>query len=328
MPAAHYDEWRHEHSLIRPTRTQLDEELSALCDRFAAATEAERARMRRSISMDGFYTLMTFSRRAAVFALRERRVQHVQDSLRALALIESERVDQRDIAWAMGIAYYAATRTALDAATLVRAAAALAEPDVATFMNDYPERHRDSKDLLQQWGYREVRTSDGPGLVAASFDSYDPTFPMLDLALEIAAVFEGDVYGASDVEVASTLPSVWLRPAAAEEVKAVLTRARAGAKVRGQMRPSGDPSHESQMLLVFIEEMRDELSAGSLLEMSRRSRWQGESVLGVSAGRLFCLVVGRSTVVGVPSYESAQRLERFMALLSAVVARYAGRSVS
>jgi hypothetical protein len=73
MPDGKYDFWRGEESLINPAPSSLDAMLRESCQRFAKNDEQSRAEMRASISMEEFYTLITFSRRAAVFGIRERK---------------------------------------------------------------------------------------------------------------------------------------------------------------------------------------------------------------------------------------------------------------
>src|SRR5215831_10908561 len=82
LPAnLHYDSSRGDLDLSDPPEHPLDDELSALGQRFAASDVAGRSRLRDSASMDDFYTLLSFSRRAAVFAMRDRKTQHVIDGL-------------------------------------------------------------------------------------------------------------------------------------------------------------------------------------------------------------------------------------------------------
>src|SRR5512140_1054736 len=57
--------------LSDPPKCPLDDELSALCHRFARSSPADRSQLRESASMNDFYTLLSFSRRSAVFAMRD-----------------------------------------------------------------------------------------------------------------------------------------------------------------------------------------------------------------------------------------------------------------
>src|SRR5687767_5957446 len=85
MSAMTYDFWRGEQSLVNPIKNSLDSELSGLAHRFAKSSAQVRADMRTSISMDEFYTLLSFSRRSAVFAINEQNVNWVTSGLTAIA---------------------------------------------------------------------------------------------------------------------------------------------------------------------------------------------------------------------------------------------------
>jgi hypothetical protein len=72
MPNGEYDFWRGETYLINPAPSALDSTLRKLCQSFANGGAESRAKTRASINMDEFYTLLTFSKRASVFGIRER----------------------------------------------------------------------------------------------------------------------------------------------------------------------------------------------------------------------------------------------------------------
>ena len=325
MPTASYDVWRHEHSLLSPTPLQLDTALAMLCRNFMTNTPTERSRLRQSISMDEFYTLLTFSRRSAVFALRYRNVAHIRDSLLAIALLERERVDYRDILWALGIASYAATRIGQSADTLFREAAALAEPKVAELIAGFAGRSVADKEL-RAWGYEEVDTERGVGLVRRGFEPYEPTCDIVGVGVDIMHVIEADAYGGAELEIATTLPTVWLKAADESMVARELRAATAGATVTAQLRPSAHRSDDAQRLWVFIQELQNTTSSNVLQQLSREVQRHGDAVAGVAVGRIFCLVVGRSTVVNVPSCESGDRLNRFVAPIAAGLRRRGGDS--
>src|SRR5262249_26963862 len=94
---------RCETSLIKPAPHPLDDTIASLCRKFVRSRQAQRQTLRASLSMDDFYTLLTFAHRAAVFALRDRGAVGVAagrrcavgvaDGLTGVAMIEAERVD-------------------------------------------------------------------------------------------------------------------------------------------------------------------------------------------------------------------------------------------
>ena len=71
--------------------------------------------------------------------------------------------------------------------------------------------------------------------------------------------------------------------------------------------------------MIFLVEVEDERAAQELLDMSRKKRPTDYAVIGVSEGKLFCLVIGRSWEDGVASFETSQTLPRLTPRISAVL---------
>src|SRR6516162_8344592 len=90
-PDMRYDFYAGEMELIDPL--PLDNKLTEICRRFTGSDATTRAITRTSVSMEDFYTLFTFARRSAVFALRDNQSSHIIDGLTAIAVIELKRVD-------------------------------------------------------------------------------------------------------------------------------------------------------------------------------------------------------------------------------------------
>lgn len=321
MPSGEYDRWRGEHSLINPAKNSLDSELSGLCQRFATSEAQARAVMRTAISLEEFYTLLTFSSRAAVFALRERNVDWIKNGLRAVAMIEAERTDARDILLSIPLLYHSAKRIGANADQLFREAAELSEPNVKELLVGFINRSDEEKDIRSSWGYDEVETASGVGFIEWEFEEYNPTYDLKKIVIELGEVIAKDKYQPS-LDVASSLPPVWLQSKENPTLESVLKRVRGGASISGDLRPAEHPSHSSQALMVFLVEMEDSRSAQELLEMSKRKRPDDYSMVGVAEGKLFCLVVGRSIQQGVASFETAQSLQRFAAPVAEVLKRF------
>lgn len=252
MPATQYDSSRDEESLINPTKNSLDAELVGLSQRFAKSDAHARAEMRASISMDEFYTLLTFANRSAVFALREKNVEWINNALAAIAIIEAKRTDPRDILMPLSLLYHSAKRIGANPDQLFRDAGKLSEPDVATLLTGYVERPPEDKDLRSAWGYDEVETEGGVGFIRWENKKYQPAADLKKVIIEIANLVAKDKYQPSSVEVASELPAVWLRPKENPSVPSVLEKVRAGASILAGLRPNEHPSYKSQMLMIFF----------------------------------------------------------------------------
>lgn len=326
MPAGEYDRWRGEESLVNPTKNSFDSELSDLCQKFATSDSKTRAAMRNAISMDEFYTLLTFSKRAAVFAIREQSVEWIKNGLTAVAIIEAERIDYRDTLMSVPLLYHSAKRIGANADQLFREAAELCEPNVKELLIGFINRSDEEKDLRSSWGYDEVETAGGVGFIGWEFEEYNPTHDLKKIVLELGEVIAKDKYQPS-LDVASSLPPVWLQSKENPTLESVLKKVRGGASISGDLRPNEHPSHISQALMLFLVEMEDSRSAQELLEMSKKKRPDDYSMLGVAEGKLFCLVVGRSIQQGVASFETPEKLKRFAVPVAEVLKKFAASGV-
>jgi len=321
MPVGEYDHWRGEESLVNPTKNSLDSELSSLCQRFATSDARTRKEMRNSISLEEFYTLLNFGNRSAVFAIREQNLEWIKNGLRAVAMIEAERTDFRDILLTLPLLYHSANKINGDADKLFREAADLAEPNVKNIIIGFIQRPADEKDIRESWGYDEVDTASGIGFIRRGFEEYHPTYDMKKIVIDLGEVFAKDKYQPS-LEIASDLPGVWLESNENPSLESVLKKVRAGASIHGELRPNEHASHKSQILMVFLVEMADSRAAQELLEMSKRKRPDDYAMLGVSEGKLFCLLIGKSFEQGVASFETTEKMKRFAAPVSEVLRRH------
>jgi hypothetical protein len=321
MPEASYDRWQGELNLANPTHLPLDDQIVDLCRRFERTDEDDRAAVRRSISMDEFYTLLNFSRRSAVFALRDRRTELLRDGLLAIALIEAERVDYRDILGALSLLYHVAPRIGADASQQFKDAAALSEPAVAKLVTDFAARSPEHRDLRDAWGHVEIETASGVGFVGWGFRPYDPTYDLAAIALDIAGLLDADDYQPDDPELGTDLPAVWLRHAADPALQDVLGAIRAGATIHGRLRPGASAMHASQQLTIFLVEMREAIWAQRLVAMSEKPT-ESFALVGITEDKLFCLAFGRSFVQGVGAFETRESLGRFGPGIRKVLMRY------
>ena len=80
---------------------------------------------------------------------------------------------------------------------------------------------------------------------------------------------------------------------------------------------------EARTLTIFLIELRDE-AAGALLRIvqAKRERWEEVALLGVHDERVFCLLVARSIVIGIPPVETWQSLQRFEETITAILRRH------
>jgi hypothetical protein len=322
LPPSEYDFWRGETNLLHLKPAPLDDQLRTLCDRYRRSTPVERQVLRRSCSMDDFYTLLMFARREAVAALRSKEIGRVIDGPAAVAMIERERIDYRDGLTSLAPLHHAASRVGGDPRRLFADAAGMSEPGTAELITSFAGRDPEDR-ALRAFGYTELEIPAGIGLVRTGYRRYEPVLPLAQAALDLAALVDRDRYGTDEVEIATDLPAVWLfRDDDAEGMKAVKS-IRGGATINGLLRSTESADHASQQFTLFLVETATVAEARLLLDASKRKGRIDHAMLGVASGELFCLVVARSVVDGVNGVETTESLTRFRSDIQQVLDRYA-----
>jgi hypothetical protein len=108
-----------ESRLWRWVDSSIDGRIESVVTDFAVLGEAERNSVRSGLSMDDFYTLLTFVRRRALAVLRGSEAKQIEPAFVSLAMIELERVDWRDLIMANSLVCYAGERIGAPVADLV-----------------------------------------------------------------------------------------------------------------------------------------------------------------------------------------------------------------
>jgi hypothetical protein len=307
--------------LSDPPEHSLDVELRAICQRFASSDPAGRAKLRDSASMDDFYTLLSFSRRAAVFAMRQRNTERVIDGLTALAMIETKRIDFRDASVALSLLHHSGRAIGSGIDDFIEKAAALAEPEMTELMQRFLRRTEDQRGIRELSGYTAIETKAGPGFVRWNLEPYQPSLPLDQIGLALARLVQRDKYQAATVTLATSLPSFWLSSVDDRTLKRALATVRGAVSISASLRPQESRDSEFQHLVIFLAEMESESEADALLDLSRKKQVRANSfvLIGVGQGPLFCLVVARSFKAGKPSFESQASIERFAPGIAAVL---------
>ena len=324
LPKQGYDFWHGDQSLIDPTPSPLDDVLREVVRKYAATEPKQRAVMRESISMDGFYTLMTFASRSAVFAIRERKVEFVRDGLTAIAMIDQERVDFRDIPTNLPLLYHAATRIGADADGMFRQIGRLSETAVGEWIVRFAEWPPERRSLRLGL-FVEVQTENGVGFIGRDIEKYNPTLRLESLVIAVARLVAADKYQPESVSVETELPPIWLSHGKNADLDRVLAKVRGGATIHARLRPNEHPKNAEQGFFVFIVETSQPNDAQTLLRLSRAKDVQEYCMIGAAVGRLFALIVARSIMEDVEAYETPKTLVRFEEGLTKVLAAYANK---
>ena len=106
--------------------------------------------------MQDFYTLLSFSQRSAVFAMRDRKTERIVDGLTAVAMIEKSRIDFRDALGTLSLLLHAALAIGANVEGLFGNAASLAAPEISELIQGFLKRSENERDIQKSWGYAVV----------------------------------------------------------------------------------------------------------------------------------------------------------------------------
>ncbi|MET9230003.1 hypothetical protein [Lentzea sp. NPDC003310] len=263
----------------------------------AVLGEEERARVRAGLSEADQHTLVTFARRIALATLRTGDPAALVAAFEALAAVDVEKVDERDVVWAAALVTYAAQRAGV--ALSADDATTRATPEVARILRDLSA---DEVDLPGDWGLREVATPGGVVLLQDDGETYRADSGLALRALRAADLLEAARYPHAEVTVATALPAVWL----GEEHADLLRSLTEVAAVHAEPDPGAD-GRTTHFLQLYLAETTARDAAAIAGEASNG----GTAMIGVAAGHRCAVLISRSSRAEAPARETAASLERF-----------------
>jgi hypothetical protein len=310
-----YDKWAGEFDLSDPRHSPLDDKLVAFCRRFAASDADARRLLRRSISMDELYTLIAFANRCAVFAIRSRAIATVEDGLVALAAIDPSRIDFRDAVSSINLLDHAARAIGAKASGPFTFAASLADETMGQRILEFTTMPYAERDIRTMSGYVQVETDHGPGFMRWNLEPYRPTVALDRVASALSRLIAADKYEPSSIALASKLPAVWFSKGDTLKLEHALHAVRAGVSISAELRPSDTYDYMHQKLLAFLVELKNDRFADDLYRVAENTHTIARpfAIMAAVSGRLFCLIVGRSFVMGTSNHETDASLHRFAA---------------
>lgn len=323
-PDAQYDRWYGDVGLSDPIRGPVDNAIADFCRIFAATDSIGKSRIRASTSLNDFYTLLAFAKRSAVFAMRARSEEHILEGVRAISIVDANRIDYRDAYVALSLVDHAAREIGASADILFEKAAMLAEPKMSGLILDFLRQPESERDIHTSSGYTLVETEVGPGFLHWNLEPYRPTGALDRIALALAEVMRHDKYQPTFVWLAAKLPAIWLSSVDDELLNKALFSTRACARITGELRPQESSDNQWQHLMLFLAELGDEASADTLLRLSEQKAASPGSpaMVGVREGRLFCLIVQRSVVLGKADFETRDSIRRFTTKIAQILKGY------
>ncbi|HET7015450.1 MAG TPA: hypothetical protein VFI65_16150 [Streptosporangiaceae bacterium] len=317
-----YDLPPEELGLLHFRLTRPDEQLDQFAERFASGTADQRARLRSILTIDDFYTLLFYARRAVVRALRSRDVQVAARAVSVLAAVDTDRVDGRDLIWQAGLLAYAVRQVGGEVIEVFEKAASLACDQTAEVLREVAGR---PPGRLRQWGFREVQTADGIGLIEDDGSRFKARADLVAIAERIAAQIAASPAGRwqlSEPVIGAQLQPVWLRAAGYPEPEPELDQAfkeiTGCVLVRGGVEAAGS-ALEAQHLLMYLAETKTVEAAEIIARAAGPGSGTWFAGFGVAAGPLCAVLIARSVIAEVAPVETQPSLERFRPVLAAAL---------
>lgn len=321
LAGVHYNHDAGEADLLRLLPSPVDARLAQFFDELGAAGATPPEEVRGALTTEDFYTLVTHARRAVVRSLRSEGGTTLKQATVLLGLIDPSRLDHRDLSWAAALCSWGLRRAGIDPVEVLQSAAAIGNPTALAVLGRMLHMDID----LAEWGFVQVKVSEGPGLAQWDYARFEPTVDLVPAALRVADALAEDCYLPTSITVGAELPAFWFGGAKNPHVDGVLTRVRATVSLSSAPRQELDPTRTYQMLLGFVSECESREDADTLLAEGRRASGSRFHTVGVRQGRILAILFARSVRAGVDSWETNSKLARFEGALAAIVGGLATR---
>lgn len=303
-----YDFWAGETDLARLVRSSVDSEVRALVTALANLDPQERALMRTSLTIENLYTVLQFSRRASVAGLRDHDSDVPRDALRAVALIDVDRVDWRDVPGPLELAAYAVETSGGVLDDELDQLRSMADEKIGSMIRRL--QNPSVEPTLRSSGYMGVTTGHGFGLVDC-WPGGSESIGLGPLLVGLADVIDADAYRTSSLALSGGLPSVWFPKMNRARVEAIVEGAPAGGSVSARHRPGPGEDADAQQFTVFVLDAGTSEDANELLRLSEHEEATTHASLALAYGATFVLVIARSFVQGTDGVETINTLGRF-----------------
>lgn len=285
-----------EFGLLNPVRNSIDELLIGNFKKHRSNPQSTLFQSIFPVPKETAETLLSFSYRAAVFALRDQDPELAKCALLALA-IAMHRHDPRDIVIASSRILYAAQKLG------VEVPAELYEqlPNLDSHRRNMisvrfePDRIAEAREPRS---FKEVQTRFGIGLVDCELRRFAPNFDLIEAAIDIVELIKADeLYLTASIKIDSGKLSKI-------------------GNVRGGIRISARPDHDAlenmrhQSFHLGLVDFADESAAGDASAAMAKPDWCGAQLKMRHESMLF-FGYARSFVKGIAHVETDASLKRF-----------------
>jgi hypothetical protein len=183
---------------------------------------------------DDCYTLLTFARRSVLGVMRGEEEASLDEARAALAAVDDERIDFRDVI---------VTGQLVDWAVAPRAASGAG-----------------------MWV--PIETPDGPALATDMVFDYRPGRALVAIAFRMHDALEADRYRVTGLTASEGVPDVWLSGDAADD-----TRQLGGLAIQAELLPDAHPRADDQDMTVYLVQAASEEDAGRIAYAAVSRDW-------------------------------------------------------
>jgi hypothetical protein len=224
----------------------------------------------------------------------------------------------------VAIAAYSLARVGADPNSVLAPLEERSEPGMAKIFARFRE---EPVEKLSTWGYREVPTSLGVVLVDDDTRPYEPTRPLMHIAVRIIQLLENDRWRVGHIAAGSSLPPVWLRRGARTDTERALRDVRACIAL-GATPQQSDVASDNQMLHVFVCESTDSRDAAIIATTAGPGEESNFAVLALSHDVVSVVLINRSVMLDGRPSEDDRSLERFRPGLEEALELFSGRPLA
>jgi hypothetical protein len=314
LPDFDYSKWPEEQSQINPIENELDASIAELCRAFKNKDEEGRRDIRKSINQDDIYILLTFAQRATLFAVRKDESSYLYDGFAALAMIESERCDYRDVLVAFSFLSYGIQKLNLNK-SIFEEALRLSEEKTNQLLQQFVQRPSKQKSIEVIGGYTAIDTSNGISFIRTNYKKYNPESNLVKISFDISDVVFNDKYRRGEITIGERIAPVWLSADNDKKIEAILSKATGCASLSTSLRDEFHSKSWMQMLLIYVAEFKDPESLQVLTRKINATTPKSFSRLSFTEGNIFCIAIQRATMSGVKDFETSKSLKRFESLI-------------
>ena len=181
------------------------------------------------------------------------------------------------------------------------------EEKTAELIGGFTKRNPKLKEI-QAAGYDEVQTDNGSGFINWDLKPFNPTKDLRNLAIEIANLIEKDKYLTGTIAAATEIPLIWLSTQNTNKIQKAFELAQGFVSVSARLKTDEHPKADSQMLQIFVGQMQNENDALLLKKRTEEINPDGFCEVGIAKADLFAIVVARSFMFGIESFETKDKL--------------------